>query len=169
MLKNQSVWVKTVTHEAVQDSYHITSHRTQRSLDLEKNEVMRAIKSYLVVLLVDLQAAHPNDPRFVNAKLREFFPLSQDPRVLAEGIMERANKQTLEAPLKEKSMALAKELGQKSNQYLDPEELSNKLQQYFDDIGGMDDGEDFLSEFHAVVNQHPDANHARQVNNILRI
>jgi len=65
-------------------------------------------------------------------------------------------------------MALARELGQKNNHFLDPEGLSKRITEYFDDISGMDDGEDFLSEFHALVNQNPHANHARQVNAILR-
>jgi len=116
------------------EQYHVTSHRAQRAADLNRNELMRAIKSYLVVLLLDLQAAHPEDKgrRYISAPMRESFPINQDPRVLAEGIMERANRATLEAPLKERTMALARELGQKHNHFLDPEGLSKRLREYFD-------------------------------------
>ena len=116
------------------ECYHITTHRTQRALDLGKNEVMRAIRNYLGVLVVDMVAAHPDDDRYVMASMRESFPLNQDPQALAEGLMERANKETLEAPLKEITMALARDLGKKANHYLDPEELSRKLSGYFNEI-----------------------------------
>jgi len=150
---------------------HIANFRKSRSDAYKMNDTMRAIKLHLVNVLIELRMENPGDSRYKEAGQRTPFPTSQNPADLLQGMRQlrfQATVASLGDPLKERTLQLARELVLPENNLMTPTECRNKLEQYFLDIGAMEEKEEFAAEFCLVMHGNEKSNSSRVWLTVLR-